>query len=396
MRFKHRTHSTLTLSCLVLGALLFGACGESRTWEQINEAAKTALGAGELDLAESEFKAALAAAEALGDQDSQQEKQIKSLNNLGQFERSRGRMDPALEYYTRAFDARKAVVGDDSPELGVSHFRLGTLFQEAGRLSEAIDQFERALEIRHRVLGEDHPLVNEVLSQLGTATYLDANYEASRDWTQQALDSIERTEIAMSPSAAILLTNLGQAEAAMGELDAALASFERAEEITERNFGAASVRAGRAKINRAEVLSRFERHGEAERLYAAALRIYEMELPPNHPELNIPLNNLGITYRALQRFDDAEKVLKRVIEAYRGYGASSEPDLAVAIFNLARVHAAQSDTEQAEPLYREALEIYSESLGDEHPNVVTMRQGFADFLREQGRGDEAEQLLTAG
>jgi tetratricopeptide (TPR) repeat protein len=396
MRLNHRTHSALALSTLLLGALLFSACGESRTWEQINEAAKTAHGEGQVDLAESEFKAALAEAESLGDQDPQQERQIKSLNNLGEFERSRGRMEPALEFYTRAFEARKAVVGDDSPELGVSHFRLGTLHQEAGKLSQAIDHFERALEIRRGVLGEDHPLVNEVLAQLGTATYLDADYEASRAWTQQALTLIERTEIAMSPSAAIVLTNLGQAEAALGEMDAALASFLRAEKITEANFGTASVRAGRAKINRAEVLSRLERHAEAERLYVAALRIYEMELPPNHPELNIPLNNLGMTYRALERYDDAEKVLTRVIEAHRGFAASSKPDLAVAIFNLARVHAAQSDTEQAELLYREALEIYSESLGHEHPNVLTMRQGFAEFLRAQGRGDEAEQLLNAG
>jgi len=112
--------------------------------------------------------------------------------------------------------------------------------------------------------------------------------------------------------------------------------------------------------------------------------------------LNIPLNNLGMTYRALNRFEDAEKVLTRVIEAHREYGASARPDLAVAIFNLARVHAAQSDVEQAEPLFREALEIYSGALGDEHPNVVTMRQGFVEFLRAQDRGDEAEQLLTTG
>jgi len=284
MRLNHRTHSAIALLCLFLGALLLSACGESRTWEQINEAAKAAHGEGNLDLAESEFKAALAAAEALGEQDLQQDRQIKSLNNLGEFERSRGQMEPALEYYARAFEARKAVVGDDSPELGVSHFRLGGLYQEAGKLSEAIDHFERALEVRRRVLGEDHPLVNEVLAQLGTTSYLDGDYEASRDWTQQALAAIERTEIAMSPSTAVVLTNLGQAEAALGKMDAALASFERAEEITERNFGAASVRVGRAKINRAEVLSRLERHEEAERLYVAALRIYEMELPPNHPE----------------------------------------------------------------------------------------------------------------
>ena len=70
---------------LAAAAVWSPGCGEPRSWEEINEAARAAHEAGDYAKAEKEFRAAVRVARKLGEHD---ERLVRSLNNLGSFKRS--------------------------------------------------------------------------------------------------------------------------------------------------------------------------------------------------------------------------------------------------------------------------------------------------------------------
>jgi tetratricopeptide (TPR) repeat protein len=167
-----------------------------------------------------------------------------------------------------------------------------------------------------------------------------------------------------------------------------------AEAILVRQFGEDSLRVARAKINRAEVLGHLELNDAAAKLYRSAIEIFEAKLPEDHPELTVGLNNLGTIYRVQGRFADAESMYRRAIEILERLPVDAHPDLAASLFNLARLYATQSLTDEAEPLFRRALDLYEDTLGPAHANVASVRSGYAEFLREHGRAEEAARLVA--
>ena len=72
-----------------------GSCTDRRSWDEINESAKSAHAAGQLEQADKDFRAALEMARSLGADDV---RLVTSLNNLGSFKLALGRTDEAVQY----------------------------------------------------------------------------------------------------------------------------------------------------------------------------------------------------------------------------------------------------------------------------------------------------------
>ena len=83
---------------LLLGATAAGVvgCAEPTSWEDLNESAKTAHREGRLKDAEEGFRNALKLSESFAKDDP---RRVMSLNNLGEFQRSLGKLDDAVLHY---------------------------------------------------------------------------------------------------------------------------------------------------------------------------------------------------------------------------------------------------------------------------------------------------------
>ena len=92
------------------------------------------------------------------------------------------------------------------------------------------------------------------------------------------------------------------------------------------------------------------RYAEAEESYQFAMKIVEMTLGPEHPEVATSMNNLAVLYYAQGKYAEAE------------------------------------------PLYERALAIREKALGPEHVNVATTLENYAELLRKTNRDTEAEKL----
>ncbi|MEZ4451595.1 MAG: serine/threonine-protein kinase [Nannocystaceae bacterium] len=190
--------------------------------------------------------------------------------NIGNIDFSRGDYRAAAASYETALRAFEETVGDESPRLGFSLVNLGAVHTVLRELDEAEGYLARALKIRERSLGREHSDVAFVLNNLGDVAKLRGNDtralayydEAAAIWERTlgpehpylAFALLGRAEIRLRarPAAARddlsralkireteanpagiaeVLTLLGLAELALGEVDQAIARETRAREL---------------------------------------------------------------------------------------------------------------------------------------------------------------------
>lgn len=146
-------------------------------------------------------------------------------------------------------------------------------------------------------------------------------------------------------------------------------------------------------VKTGQYLTQRAQYIEAERLLQRALHIREAVLGPEHPEVAVPLNALGIVYNIQNRYVDAEKLLQRALSIREVTLGPGHPDLAEALADLAVSTLYQGKYREAEHFYQRAVEIWDEALGPDHPKIAVILGSLASIYGRQERYEEADALL---
>src|SRR5260370_38132193 len=91
----------------------------------------------------------------------------------------------------------------------------------------------------------------------------------------------------------------------------------------------------------AEVYRVQGRWADAEPLYRRALRIRELMLGPDHPEVSVTLNSLGLLSFDRGRYVEAESAFKRALAIDDRPAGRDHPDVATDLTTLGDVYRAQ-------------------------------------------------------
>jgi len=65
--------------------------------------------------------------------------------------------EKAKEYYLKALQIQKDVLGENHPDTAASYGNLGTLYDKSGEYEKAKEYYLKALQIRKDVFEENHP-----------------------------------------------------------------------------------------------------------------------------------------------------------------------------------------------------------------------------------------------
>ncbi len=131
---------------------------------------------------------------------------------------------------------------------------------------------------------------------------------------------------------------------------------------------------------------------EAEQCLRRALAGREATLPPQHPELAGPLNNLGWLLNSQSRVAESEVFLRRALSIRETNFRPGPPALAASQNNLGWCLMRQGRNAEAEPLFRAALAVWEATYGPEHPYLVFGLHNLAAVLAATGRAEQANQL----
>jgi protein O-GlcNAc transferase len=198
-----------------------------------------------------------------------------------------GDIDTALEHFAKACR--------ENPDSGIFHLSYGTALVEAKRPEEALPVLQKANEL--------DPNSCEILNNLGTACNALGRYEEAIAYFAEAAD-ID------SDMAAMAACNMGNVRRELGELEAALASFELAlakdPTLTAAHNGSGLVY---------QLMNRFD----------DAIAAYERALDIN-PDYVEALNNMAVAYLESGHLSKAVESLNRLLDR--------NPDMPHAMFNL--------------------------------------------------------------
>lgn len=222
------------------------------------------------------------------------------------------------------------LAGDDVLHRATLVENIGVAMLYEHRVEEALDQFETSLALRESVDGDAELSIVSSLGNIGIALEELHRTDEAIARQKRALEIVERRMGTLSPHTARVLDNLGTATLRAGDVEAGLELFERALEARLQLFGRAhrSTALSHTHIGVAHVMS--DRPGPGIEQLQRAREILE------------PLEETG-------------SVLDSV------YGG------------LAHAHAMREEWGPAADYARRALELLPETMGEDHPQRVGLR-----------------------
>jgi serine/threonine protein kinase/Tfp pilus assembly protein PilF len=243
----------------------------------------------------------------------------QSLNDLGVARGERAELAAARAALEEALAMRLKVLGEEHPEVAISHSELGRTLFDLGRLGEAEAHFRAALAIRQKVLGPgDHE----------TATSM---------------------------------SDLGHLLRRKGDRAGAEALFRETLAVTRTSSGPRHPDVATALANLALTVDERGDHAAAEAMLREALAIGRASLGREHPINAQSLAHLACVLRLRGKLTEAEASHEEALAISRPALGLEHPAVARQEVGLARVYLDQGRPAAAEPLLRHALAVQQRS-----------------------------------
>ena len=163
-----------------------------------------------------------------------------------------------------------------------------------------------------------------------------------------------------SPSVADALTNLAQAQADVGEFDAAERDLEAAMKIFAAKFGRTHPKVAYVLHARGFVAYRRGSYERAAALFRDAIRVREEALPPDHPALASAVHDLGEVLFSAQDHANALPQFLRAAKLRRARLGKAHESIANSLTGAGRSLAGLGRDEEAATQLEEALTMHDE------------------------------------
>ena len=261
----------------------------------------------------------------------------------------------------------------------IAMLNAGGRHDEALTLAEALVEEARALDWA--------PALAESLTMLGLVRHHGGELDDARALHEQSFFmalELGHDELAARASVAVLGILIK-----LAERDTIEYWIRTSETLLARVGLDKGVEAGSRLLNLSAYFYDQERHDEALEALRRCIEIWERKLGPEHPDLAIALNNLGIQLRETGAEVEALDIARRAHETLvAGYG----PDhhlVAVSSINIGDSYRKLGRFEASLPYYTDAEALLERAFGTEDTRIATAFNNHALSLLRLGRVDEA-------
>ena len=299
----------------------------------------------------------------------------------------------AVSLLRDALDTVATQYSPGSPEVALAHNHLAHALIDNGDYESAKVHAQQALE-RYLELGETHMLEQaDAMTNLAVAvSNLGDRAESERLHTKalairQQWLSADDTRIADSQM------SLAAAQAAQGNIANVLPLNQSAHAIYAKQYGSGHPMAVRAMNGVASGAFMARDYDSAATGFAELVALSEERLGRSHPELALPLNNLGRVQTETGDFVAAEAALARAVELTSG--AQGKNMLAAsALLNHGTVLAELGVLEPALERLDASADAFEALVGPGHPLLQRVQLRRVGILVLQGSYETAQSLLT--
>jgi tetratricopeptide (TPR) repeat protein len=255
--------------------------------------------------------------------------------------------------------------GSQEPTKAQNYYRRGVEMMNNSRYLDAVEQFQLALD-------EDVDYVDAYRRLAFAYTQMGAT---EADYYMDALDTYEDLQAVLPPDDIDVRKNIAFVQAAMGELNDAIATYEEILEITPEDCaiwtqigGAEKIQADRVKAEKgAEDPGYTAKIDKAIGAYTKVVKLC--------PDSLESYNTLGEIYFSLGRMEEAAQVYEQLL-------AKDDSNIGI-MSRLGFIYQMGKRWDKAEPVYQELLEKV--------PDRVNDRKLYGNVLQKRGKHAQAAQ-----
>jgi tetratricopeptide (TPR) repeat protein len=361
--------------------------------------------------------------------------QATLMDAIGNVFRGLGDFDEAGPLLHAALERRKQILPADHPDLAVSLFNVGWLYQDLGNFGKAEDLYRQALAMRERTapggaeaaavkfnlawtlclrgkVAEAEDMFRDVialrekqhngpnhrevaLARVGlAAVYLEAaRGEEAMELIQAALPVVVSKEgggsigeAALQFQQGVVWYFLGQNTQAEKSLLASLATAQKYLGEEHAYVAAVLVQLGLTMEN-AKDLKKAEEH------YRACVQVLRKTVGLEHYKSLLAVQHLGYLLARTGRVDEGEKLFQEMIDVRRRK-LPDEPVLGEALDEYGDFLSKHRSKSAAEPVYREAVAVFRKTEVFRLAPFKNSLGCLAEILMERGELKEADALLA--
>ncbi|MFL6263055.1 MAG: tetratricopeptide repeat protein [Thermoanaerobaculia bacterium] len=281
----------------------------------------------------------------------------QSLNDLGAAYGERAELDASRAALEEALAMRRRILGEEHPDVAISHSELGRTLSDQGRLEEAEAHFRSALAIRRKVLGPVHHETATSMSDLGHLLRRKGDQAGAEAMFRETLEVTRKSSGPKHPDVAAALGNLAQSVEERGDHAAAEAMFREALAIGRESLGREHPGNAHRLANLARVLRERGKLAEAAASHEEALALSRSALGADHPAVACQEVSLARVYLDQGRPTAAEPLLRHALGSLQRHPASGVWQTGEAQSLLGETYTKLSRFAEAERYLLQASEI---------------------------------------
>ncbi len=347
-----------------------------------------------------------------------------------------GDYDAAHRMHARALKIREEKLGPEDLDTAMSSLQLGWVLGLMGKSEQARPLVERAITIRKKALGSDHPATAHALNDLGMIHMERYDYPAAASAFARALRIREKVLPPLDMKTATTLFNLAFVSEELGQSSEARWLAEKALRIQEEVLGPLNYTTTRTLALLSRTFKSLGNYAKARSVSERVLSIREKMYGPNHAKLTVPLSSLADINWILGKNEEALPLIERAITIYEATAEEDTPgfasclnQLSIILLEVGQIAEARAPLERALAMYRrldgdryyrtagalnnmgalllkegeyeaayqyfpKAYQIWEETLGPDHPITEESRTRVAMIFADQGKPEEAWNLVT--
>ena len=195
--------------------------------------------------------------------------------------------DKALEYYQKALEIRKQVLGESHPDIALSYNSIGYIYSAQGDYALALEYYQQSLAIWKQVYGESHPDVALSYNDIGSIHASQGDYALALEYYQQSLAIWKQVYGESHPKVATSYNNIGYVYSAQGDYDRAVEYYQKSLTIRKQVYGESHPDVALSYHNIGYVYNALSDYALALDYYQQALDIRKQALGQEHPDTKV-------------------------------------------------------------------------------------------------------------
>lgn len=220
-------------------------------------------------------------------------------------------------------------------------------------------------------LSQNHHSFIDIYNQYARYYWLKAKYQEAVHHGRLAKKLLQQLNLHDPEQTISIFVNLGYTFGFQGEVDSSLYYFQRASDLTHKNFNDPLLRASRNM----DIAFAYVQKGDyenARKFLEEALQIHKEHLPPDHARLAKNYNNLSYVTIELWDHEQAIHYTNQGLNILKNTQKVKSRSGAIAYMNLAAAYLNKGDYQNALVNNIKAEELFLEIMGTQNPYLGTI------------------------